>query len=528
MVDMTWTHPYPSQRMPVLAGNMVATSQPLAAQAGLRMLLRGGNAVDAALATAIALTVVEPTSNGLGSDAFALIWDGKRLHGFNGSGRSPGAWNPERFAGLPEMPITGWDTVTVPGAVDTWARLSQRFGRLRFTELFEPAIGYARNGYPVSPITAGAWEAAPEKFGHMPSFARTFLPGGRAPRPCEHFVNPDQARTLEQIADSGGEAFYRGGLAGRIAACAKAEGGAMTADDLAGHRGEWVEPVSVDYHDVRLHEIPPNGQGLAALMALGILRHHDLRSLPPDSADSLHLQIEAMKIAFGLAHAHISDPAFMTVNCHDLLDDGFLEEKARTIRPDRAAAPGPAPPADHGTVYLTAADADGMMVSHIQSNYMGFGSGVVIPETGISLQNRGHGFRLDPGHPNCVAGGKRPYHTIIPGFVTRNGAAQMSFGVMGAHMQPQGHVQMMVRIFDYGQNPQTASDAPRWHVCENGTLALENGVAPEVIEALRQRGHRIIGGDPVGGYGGAQLIFRLENGYCGASDHRKDGQAVGF
>ena len=302
-----WQFPYPSQRMPVLARNVVATSQPLAAQAGLQMLLKGGNAVDAVLATAITLTVVEPTSNGIGSDAFALVWDGQTLHGLNGSGRSPRAWSIERFAGLDEMPAFGWDAVTVPGAVDTWVQLSQRFGKLPFDELFAPAIDYAQNGYVVSPLTADRWAVAAERYANFPDFGKTFLPAGRAPRAGELFCCPDQARTLQAIAESKGESFYHGDLAEQIVHCAKINDGAMTLEDLANHSCEWVQPISIDYRGVRLHQIPPNGQGLAALIALGLLGEFDIGRYPADSADSTHLQIEAMKIALAEAYRHMAE-----------------------------------------------------------------------------------------------------------------------------------------------------------------------------------------------------------------------------
>lgn len=343
MTELKWDFPYASRRMPVFAKNVVAASQPLAVQAGLRMLIKGGNAVDAALATAIALTVTEPVSNGLGSDAFAIVWDGKGLTGINGSGRSPKAWTPERFAGLTQMPMTGWDAVTVPGAVDVWARLSERFGKLGFEKLFEPAIAYARDGFPVSPLIARAWAEAPALYGHMPDFVRTFLPGGHAPRPGQWFSLPAMANSLERIAASNGQSFYRGRLAEKIAACAAAERGAMTLDDLASHQSEWVEPVCVDYRDVCLHEIPPNGQGLAALITLGILHHFDMENYPPDSADSIHLQVEAMKIGFALAHAHIADPVWMCTDFHRFLDEDFLAEKqaksGRIRRPLRFCRP---------------------------------------------------------------------------------------------------------------------------------------------------------------------------------------------
>jgi len=523
-----WKFPYPSQRMPVLASNVVATSQPLAAQAGLRMLLNGGNAVDAALATAITLTVVEPTSNGIGSDAFALVWDGQKLHGINGSGRSPNAWSPERFAGRDEMPTSGWDTVTVPGAVDTWVQLSQKYGKLPFNDLFVPAIDYAQNGFVVTPITAERWAAAAQTYRHFADFGKTFCPDGRAPRSGELFHCPDQARTLEVIAASKGESFYRGDLAERIVHSAKLAGGAMTSEDLANHSSEWEEPISVDYRGVCLHQIRPNGQGLAALIALGLLREFDIGSYAVDSADMIHLQIEAMKIALAEAYQHISDRNYMTITPEEFVTTNYLARRTREIRMDQAGQPNSQIPLAHGTVYLTAADENGMMVSFIQSNYMGFGSGIVVPETGISLQNRGCGFVLKIGHPNCVDGGKRPFHTIIPGFVTRNKKALMSFGVMGGNMQAQGHVQMMVRIFDYLQNPQAACDAPRWYVDENFRIALEPGFSPRVIDELKRRGHAFIENPPNHLFGGAQVIYCLEKAYCAASDLRKDGQAIGY
>lgn len=528
-MSLNWTFPYPSQRMPIFARNAVATSQPLAAQAGLRMLSRGGNAVDAALATAITLTVVEPTSNGIGSDAFAIIWDGKELYGLNGSGRSPSAWSPSRFSGRARMPELGWDTVTVPGAVDLWISLSRRFGKLPFADLFEPAIGYAFDGFIVTPITAAKWSAAPDLYADFPDFAPAFLPGGRAPLAGEHFRPQGMADALKDIAESCGESFYRGRLAKKIASRAAEAGGAITLEDLAGHRSEWVKTLAQEWQGVTLHELPPNGQGLTVLIALGILEHLAIAQYPVDSADGIHLQIEAMKMAFAIARQQIADPGWMTVQPASLLDRSFLEERGHTIRIDRAQFPASAtPPPDGGTVYLTAADQEGMMVSFIQSNYHGFGSGIVIPGTGISLQNRGRGFTLEEGHPNCVAGGKRPYHTIIPGFVMKEGAPLMSFGVMGAHMQAQGHVQMMVRIVAGSQNPQSAADAPRWYLTEDSLLALEKGFSPSVKEELQRRGHCLAPETPTSVFGGAQLIYRLQDGYCAASDPRKDGQAVGF
>ncbi len=535
MKSFAYEFPYPSQRMPVLARNVVATSQPLATQAGLSMLQRGGNAVDAILAAAIALTVVEPTSNGIGSDGFSILWDGKQLHGFNASGRSPAGWTPEYFAkkypNQATVPPRGWDSVTVPGAVSQWVSLSQQFGKLPFAELFAPAIGYARQGHLVSPITAESWARQAEMLTGQPDFVRDFTPGGRAPRAGAKWVFRAQADTLEEIAASKGESFYRGALAGKIAAHAEACGGAMTTDDLAQHQCDAVGTIHVDYRDVRLHEIPPNGQGLAALICLGILNQFNLGSHPVDSVASVHLQLEAMKLAFADAYRYISDSAHMDVSVEALLDPAYLAGRARLIDMRRASAPVFGIPKHGGTVYLTAADAGGMMVSLIQSNYMGFGSGVVVPGTGISLQNRGHGFVLQEGHPNRVGPGKRPYQTIIPGFLTDlANKPLMSFGVMGGNMQPQGHVQMVTRIADYGQNPQAASDAARWVVNVDSSIGLEDALAAKVGAGLQALGHRLAPADAVNfAFGGAQLAWRLgDDGYCAGSDHRKDGHAGGF
>lgn len=527
--------PYASQRMPVMAGNVVAASQPLAAQAGISMLQAGGNAVDAAIATAIALTVVEPTSNGIGSDGFAILWDGKSLHGLNASGRSPAAWTPEYFGhkypALHTIPERGWDSVTVPGAVSQWAALSQRFGELPFTHLFGPAIRYAREGFLVSPITAESWRRQALTLAAHPDFAREFMRDGRTPAAGERWTFADQANTLEEIAATKGESFYRGALAKKIAAHSRAQGGALSESDLAIHQTDWVGTIYAGYRDVRLHEIPPNGQGLAALLALGILENFDLGSRAVDSVESVHLQIEAMKLAFADAFRYIADPAYMDMPLSALLDPSYLAARATKISLQRAASPTFGVPKHGGTVYLAAADAKGMMISLIQSNYMGFGSGVVVPGTGISLQNRGHGFVRTAGHPNLVAPNKRPFQTIIPGFVTdKQNRPLMGFGVMGGHMQAQGHVQMITRIVDYRQNPQAASDAPRWIVNPDGTVGLESGFSASIIEGLIQCGHRLASADAmVGAFGGAQLVWRLgDEGYVAASDHRKDGGAVGY
>ena len=520
---INFDQPYPSNRSPVCAANLVATSQPLAVQAGLDAMRSGGNAVDAALAAAITLTVVEPVNNGVGGDAFALLWDGARLVGLNASGRAPAGWTPERFAGRKAMPLTGWDAVTVPGAVSAWVALSQRFGHLPFARLFEAAIDYAENGFQVGPISARLWRLAERHYAKFPDFAAHFLP---APSPGQRFRRPELAEALRDIAATQGESFYRGALAEKIAAAAGRAGAALTGADLENHQADWVEPLGQNYRDLTLHELPPNGQGLAALIALGILRH---REVPPvDSAAAVHLEIEAMKIAVKAAFDHIADPAAMRLAPAQLLDEASLAQAAAGIGAHAAALPPAALPTSRDTVYLTTADASGLMVSMIQSNYTGFGSGIVIPGTGIAMQNRGNGFVLTPGHPNQVGPGKRPFHTIIPGFVTSGGAPRLSFGVMGGHMQHQGHVQMVRRIFDHGQNPQTASDAPRWHVYPDFSVGLEPGFRADVAEDLADRGHRVRFEPHIPVFGGAQLILKTEDGYIGGSDHRKEGLAAGF
>lgn len=525
---INWDFPYVSKRAPVLARNVVASSQPLATQAGIDVLRRGGNAVDAAIATAITLTVVEPCSNGVGSDAFAIVWDGSQLHGLNASGKSPEAWTATKFAAYDSMPTSGWDAVTVPGAVSSWIALSSKFGKLPFLELFQEAIYYAKHGFAVGHITARAWNASIERLGTFQGFRDHFLPHGKAPVPGEICVRPDLADTLARIAESEGEAFYRGKLAAEIVRQSEREGGSMSLEDLASHRVDWVQPISQTYGEIELREIPPNGQGLAALIALGILRHLPAKSPEPDSADWLHYQVEAMKIAIRAAFDHISDPDHAESTPGELLDDSSLQKAASMITPLASDLPPLALPTSHDTVYLTTADESGCMVSMIQSNYMGFGSGVVIEGTGIAMQNRGAGFTLKVGHPNQVGGGKRPFHTIIPGFVTQDGTPSMSFGVMGGHMQHQGHVQMVTRIYDHAQNPQTASDAPRWHLTKDFKLILERGFSTDVVADLARRGHDVSVSTNSDLFGGAQLIFKLDDGYCAASDHRKEGSAGGF
>lgn len=528
MMEYYWSQPYPSIRRPVLAKNIVATSQPLAAQAGLEMLWRGGNAMDAALATAIALTVVEPTSNGIGSDVFVLFNQGNRLFGLNASGKSPKAWSMEHFSKYDKMPFHGWDTVTIPGAVSAWVECSRQYGKLSFAELFEPAIQYANEGFLVSPGIASLWDWSVDMLRGHDDFMSTFTIDGRAPKAGELFKSPHHAKTLEMIAETEGEAFYRGELAERIVAHAKAGGGLHSLDDLAAHQAEWVEPLSMDINNLDLYEIPPNGQGLAALIAVGICREFNLGDMTPDSADALHIQLEAMKLAFADLHSHVADPSSMQVPPDHFLDPAYLKQRAAEIDLKEAGNPQTGIPLKGGTVYLCSGDKDGMMVSLIQSNFAGFGSGLVVPETGISLQNRGACFILDENHPNCVGGSKRPLHTIIPGMICQNGKPKSAFGVMGGHVQPQGHLQMVLRLTFWNQNPQAALDAPRWMTGAGNEVSLEEGFDQSVIEELASRGHGITI-QPVGpSFGGGQFVWKMDDGYLGASDPRKDGQAVGF
>ena len=515
--------PYGSQRSPVAGANLVATSQPLATQAGIAALRSGGNAVDAALATAITLTVVEPNNNGVGSDAFCILWDGEKLIGLNASGRAPEAWTLDHFQNRSGMPSLGWDAVTVPGCVSAWVALSKRYGKLPFESLFEAAIHYAEEGFHVGPKSAHYWQVLRAQYEKFPDFVEHFHP---PPMAGQRFKRPDLAKTLRIIAESEGEAFYRGELAHAIDHCSREQGGALRLSDLENHEADWVIPVAQRYRNVSLHEIPPNGQGLAAQIGLGILQH--LEPATVDSAEWVHQQVEAMKIAIRAAFDHFADPRAMRLSPEELLEPGMLEQLATQITSEASSLPPKALPVGEDTVYLTTADENGMMVSYIQSNYLAFGSGIVIPGTGISMQNRGAGFVLDPEHPNCVGPGKRPFHTIIPGFVTQDGAPRMSFGVMGGHMQHQGHVQMVTRMFDHRQNPQAASDAPRWHLYPDFELGLEVGFQSEVLRALQAKGHEVRMEDQEHVFGGAQLILKLEDGYVGGSDHRKEGQVSGF
>jgi gamma-glutamyltranspeptidase / glutathione hydrolase len=538
-MSLDWKFPYPSQRTPLLAQNAVATSHPLAAQAGLRMLLRGGNAVDAALAAIISLNVLEPVSTGIGGDAFALIWDGSTLRGINGSGHSPRSWSPEKFAGRNVMPQDGWGSITIPGAVAAWTEISKKFGRLPFADLFSPAVEYARRGFLLTPYIARTWKALLPSYRKYPEISELFTDRGVPPPAGTLFRLPRHAETLSEIAETEGASFYTGRLAEKMVRHARSCDQELTLDDFASQTADWVQPLSQQYHGFSVDELPPNGQGLAALIALGILDHFDLFNFSPDSAESIHLQIEAMKLAFADAYRHIGDSDAMSFGASSFLDPEYLKLRAQSIDLDRAQFPDFGAPRDAGTVYVTTSDASGMMVSMMQSNGRGFGSGIVVPDTGICLHSRGSAFSLEPNHPNQVSGRKRPFHTIVPAFVRQGDRPIMSFGVMGFNMQPQAHVQFAVRLIDHQQNPQAISDAPRWRIAhEERAIVLERGFPESTARQLTERGHTIVetekwsgASTPFGSalaFGGAQLIYKLPDGYLAASDHRRDGQAIGY
>ena len=536
-----YQNPYSTTRLPVFARNVVSTSHPLASQAGLRILWKGGNAVDAAVAAAAAMTICEPVSNGLGSDAFGILWDGQSLHGLNASGRAPQSWTPEYFKrkygdSATAPPKRGMDSVTVPGAVASWVAMSERFGKLPFADLLEPAIEIAERGYLMPVVVQQKWAAATDEMKSQPGFAQHFLPWGRAPNVGELFRFQAAARGLRAIAQTKGQAFYGGEIAHAIEKFSAANNGSIKASDFAAYQPEWVKPIGKNYRGYTLHEIPPNGQGIAALIALGILDKFDLAGLPVDGVDSQHLQIEAMKLAFADVYRYVAESGSMEVTVEQMLDDAYLASRAKLIDMKHAQDFGAGNPVKGGTIYLSTADENGMMVSFIQSNYMGFGSGCVEPTFGVSLQNRGHAFSLDAkglNPANLVAPGKRPFHTIIPAFLTQNGQPVMSYGVMGANMQPQGHLQTLVRMLDYGQNPQAACDAPRWRYNAGLEINVEANMPASTVQGLAERGHRMeVISDSYQDFGAGQFIWRAGDpkveGYVVASDPRRDGLAAGF
>lgn len=529
-------HPYPSSRKPIYARNgMVATSQPLAAQGGLDVLKKGGNAIDAAIATAACLTVVEPTSNGIGGDAFALVWTKGKLHGLNASGPAPRNLSIEKLkeAGHTEIPKTGWVPVTVPGAPSAWAELSKRFGRLPLVEVLQPAIDYAAGGYPISPILGQFWKKAYYAYKDRlkgPEFEHwfeTFAPHGRAPEIGEMWASPGHAATLASIAETNAESFYRGELAEAIIRFSEQTGGCLAAEDLASYQPEWVDPIKVNYRGYDVWEIPPNGQGLVALQALNLLKGFEFTGKDP--IDMYHTQIEALKLAFADGKKYIADADYMSERIDGLLSDAYADSRRKLIGTE-ALFPEAGKPPKGGTVYLATADGDGNMVSFIQSNYMGFGSGLVVPGTGIALQNRGHNFSFDPEHDNALKPGKRPFHTIIPGFLTKGRDAVGPFGVMGGFMQPQGHVQVMMNTIDFGLNPQAALDAPRWQWMQDKTVMVEHAFPNHVAVALAAKGHDIRVGLEPGAFGRGQIIWRdPESGVLvGGTEPRTDGNVAAY
>ena len=522
---------YPSRRGLVYGTRgMVATSQPLAAQAGLDMLKKGGNAVDAAVAAAACMAVVEPTSNGLGSDSFTLVWMNGKLYGLNASGYSPKSITAEavRALGYDKMPMRGWASVMVPGAVAGWAALSERFGRLPFEELLQPAIEYAEKGYAVTPVISQLWRQGYDIFTKCKGdeflpWTETFAPKGHAPEPGEIWSCPDMANTLRRIAETKGEAFYRGEFADSIDAFSKKTGGWIRREDMEAYAPRWVDPVHVNYRGTDVWEMPPNGDGMVVLMALAILNGMELDKEDPESEANFHKIIEALKLGYEDGLAHISDPRTMRASVDVLLSEEYAA-KRRALIGEEAILPTAGDPMSSGTIYLCAADGDGNMVSLIQSNFKGFGSGIVIPRTGISLQDRGFGFSLDPDSPNVLAPAKQSFHTIIPGFLTRDGKALGPFGVMGGFMQPQGQLQVVTNLLDFGMNPQEALDRPRWQWIKGKRIELEPSFPEELARALAARGHDVVRNPDTLIFGRGQIILRDDEGVLsGATEPRADG-----
>jgi gamma-glutamyltranspeptidase/glutathione hydrolase len=527
---------------------MVCAAQPLAVQAGLEILKQGGSAVDAAIATNACLGLMEPTSCGLGGDLFAIVWDPKtkQLAGLNASGRAPLALTPDKVPAEKDgtIPLYTPYSWTVPGCADGWFELHARYGRLPMKIVLAAAIRYAKEGFPLSPVIAGDWERSTRVFKDKPGFKDVFMPGGRAPREGEVFKNPALAKSLEILAEKGRDGYYKGPIADAIVKFSQANGGFFSREDFAQHHSTWDAPISTDYHGYTVWELPPPGQGLAALQLLNILENFDLKTMGRDSPDFWHVMVEAKKIAYADRARYYADPAFAKVPVEQLLSKSYAKQRAALIDMKHAAltdAPGEVAALNRKeTTYLCAADANGMMVSLIQSNYTGFGSGYVIPELGFGIQDRGGLFSLKPGHPNVLAPGKRPFHTIIPAFVTKEGKPLMAFGLMGGDMQPQGHAQVLVNLFDFGMNLQEAGDAVRFHhtgsseptgtvMTDGGVLHIEDGLAPGVIEELKRRGH-VVASEHVSQYGGYQAISRdpASGVYSGATEKRKDGCALGY
>ncbi|MGE5242741.1 MAG: gamma-glutamyltransferase [Betaproteobacteria bacterium] len=546
--DRPASHPRGTRSVVMARHGMVASSQPLASAAGLRVLEEGGNAIDAAVTAAAVLAVVEPNMNGIGGDLFAIVHDGRTntLHGLNSSGRSGYAATPAAFAarGLTKVPGAGVLSVTVPGVVEGWSQLLQKYGTISLARALAPAIQYAREGYPVSEIIATDWAVAARKLARDPAAAATFLPNGRAPKPGEIFSNPHLADSLEEIAKEGRDAFYTGALAGRIVADIRKRDGLLAARDFADYHADWVDPITTSYRGYDVYELPPNTQGITALEMLNILEGYDMKALGHNTAESLHLLVEAKRIAFADRNAYVADPESVPPSVlKTLLSKEYAAARRKEIDPLHAAAkylpaaidgrtpsagPDPVEGRDLGdTVYLTAADGHGNMVSLIQSLFDSFGSGIVAGDTGITLQNRGSLFTLEPGHPDRIAPHKRPLHTLVPAMVMHGGKPWLTFGVMGGDMQPQGHVQVLMNLIDYGMDIQSAGEAARVRDLAAG-VALETGIPAETVFGLNRRGHRLVYG--VGLWGGFQgiMIDPATGVLMGGSDPRKDGLAIGF
>ena len=532
-----WDGEYTSRRSPVMARNVVAASQALAAQAGLSMLAKGGSAADAAIATAAALMVVEPVSSGLGADAFALISYRGEIIALNASGRTPSAPLPNFEGG--QISDFGWPSVTIPGAVSGWVELSKRFGKLPFADLFEPAIHYAEEGFLVTPIVARVWRGLKAHYLKFPEALNCFYPAGKIPSPGERVTLAPLAESLRKIAISNGDSFYRGELAERIAAYSKSTGGHLQLADLASHCAEWVEPLKMNYRSATIFEMPPNSQGIAALIALGVLEYFDCAQYKPDSAETIHLQIEAMRLAFADTYSHVADPSAMKMRVEELLSPSRLAQCAEKISMREARFPSAESNMSGGTTYLATADSGGMVISYIQSSGLGFGSGMVVPATGIALQCRANAFHPSARHVNAYAPNKRPFHTNCPAMLRRNDGSITSFGLMGWSVQPQAHVQFVSRAIDGGQGAQDILNAPRWRLAaEQAAILLEPALASSIGAELALRGHSVIATErflpastPFGSYlmfGGANLIDQIGDGYVGASDPRRDGAAVGF
>lgn len=530
-------HPYTSKRHTIFAQQgMVATSQPLAAQAGLHILRSGGNAIDAAIATAAALTVVEPTSNGIGGDAFAIVSFNNKLYGLNASGPAPRRMTLDEFKQrkLEQIPTHGILPVTIPGAPASWAALVERFGNLTLAEVLQPAIDYAEKGYPLTPILGKYWKSAYEKYKDNwtdPSFENwfhTFAPKGRAPEIGEVWKSPEMAQTLRSIGETNAESFYKGELAEAIIRTMEKYDGLIEAEDLANYQVEWTEPIQAQVEEYEVWELPPNGHGIVTLMALNIFKQLYDPSTSIESAEAIHYQIESMKLAFADAKAYLTDLEHMPVTVEQLLSEAYATARAQEIVKE-AAQPTPFKFEQKGTVYLATADDEGNMVSFIQSNYQGFGSGIVVEGTGIALQNRGCDFSLDPKAANVVVPGKKTYHTIIPGFLTKQGKPVGPFGVMGGYMQPQGHFQVVLRTIYQQLNPQAALDAPRWQWMENKKIMIEATMDPAVIAQLTAWGHDIEVTEDGGPFGRGQIIWKDEHGvYQGGTESRTDGSIAAY